>query len=369
MPIYWTDDKFSPLDMSKQARNWRQTPEGTDVRMANRADALAAVGEATNRTLGRHPAIHFHMPQPITSVDATQADATGAVPLYRWLRPDYWANGRSYDVRFLVAPRTSGTGNCYAEYEDGSYLTASVNTTVGSLQLCQDVRYAQYQVDRGATTSTEYPEGINTYNGFTILDMVVQDDQLDALDSTLHSVCDTSVAKTGNPVLAGLAEDIRSTFHDARRYNLGMAFCWAAQGVSATPGSTDATAIVVTSASLVNIIDQSVTTRDENTPGIMCPAYLKGRGVNTTVRVDVRVYAESSTDAIVRFTGPNGYAEVQVSGGLDWYAGETQHIDLSSDSNDLTDVTTARNKIDIMASVTAGGTLYIYGLAGWYTYE
>jgi hypothetical protein len=377
MASIWIADKVTPANIinEKDARNWRQTPEGSDVRMSNLAAPLRALGEANNRVMGRHPKVHFHMPQPITDEDTTQADSTGADPLYRWLTSDYWANGRDYTVKFLVAPRTSGSGNAYAEYEGGAYSTPALNYTPATLQLCQHVREAQYTVNRGAATDSEQEEGISTYNGYTVLDVLVQDAELNTLDTTIHSHCTPATAKSTAPVVEGLIEDIRSTFHDARRYNMGQAFCWAAQGIAETPAAPgNATCMSVGSTTYVNVIDQGVTARDANSPGILVPAYLKGRGNITkaagqTVRVDVRVLANSAAEGTVKFIGPNGSTEVTITagGGLDWYsAGE--HLDLSSNSNDLTDTATTRNKVDIHAKV-ASGVLYIYGIEAWYTYE
>lgn len=377
MASIWIKDKTTPANVigTKDARNWRQTPEGTDVRMSNLAAPLRTLGEANNRVMGRHPKILFHLPQPILAPDTPQADSTGLNPLYRWVAPDYWANGRSYTVRFLVAPRTAGTGDAYADDEYGSDTTPSYNYTPGSLLLCQHVRESQFTVDRGAPADAETEHGIGTYNGYTVLDVIVQDDELDTLDTTLHSHCKPVSAKTAAPVVEGLIEDIRSTFHDARRYNMGQAFCWAAQGVSSTPAAPgNATCMSVSSTTYVNVIDQGVTARDANSPGILVPAHLKGRGNITkaagqTVRVDVRVLANSAAEGTVKFIGPNGSTEVTITagGGLDWYTASA-HLDLSSNSNDLTDTATTRNKIDIHAKV-ASGTLYIYGLSGWYTYE
>jgi len=270
---------------------------------------------------------------------------------------------------------------CYAFRSAGALTeqTATHNTVVAAQEMPDDCFVGGYPVARGNESQTEDDDSVGVSDGYQVLDFLVQDDLLEYLDTSLHCYADPKLAKAGMPVLADLMEQVRATIHKARQYNLGMAFCWSALGTGAYPGSTNQYGVVVTSATDVNIIDQLVTARTETTPGIIVPAYLKGRGTTAkaagqTVRVDVRVLARSVTEGTgsVTFEGPNGSATVTVApgGALAWYGGgETPiHIDLSSTSADHTDVTSARNKIDIFARVTSG-TLYIYGLAGWYVYE
>lgn len=377
MAIIWTDDTFAPLNLDKQARNWRQTLEGSNVRMANRAAPLVALAAGANRLAARHPAVAFHMPQPITSLYACQAYATTADPLYRWTRSDYWVNGRSYKSRFVSSPRTSGTGDCYATRDGGAAteITAKHNLVASTSLIPSTTFDGQYTVERGASADAELDEGVSVFNGYQCLDVLIQDDEIDALDTSMHQYADLKLAKAGYPVLADLMAQIRATMHAARRYNMGMAFCWAGSAPPSYPSLTNHQAAVVTSATYVNIIDQTVTARDADSPGILVPARYRGRGTQAkaagqTVRVDVRVLALSADDGIVRFLGPLGNCDVQIVGGagLAWTSGETGHLDLDSTSDDRTDETAARNKIDIHAKVDSG-TLYIYGMAGWYVYE
>ncbi len=81
MALVWIADSFKALDIGNRVRNWRTTPEGTVVRASCQAKPLKEIGDSNNRLMGRHPKIHFHMPQPITAIDTTQADASGSNPL------------------------------------------------------------------------------------------------------------------------------------------------------------------------------------------------------------------------------------------------------------------------------------------------
>jgi hypothetical protein len=329
------------------------------------------------------------MPQPFLTATTTQADSTGLDPLYSALRDDRVENARNYDVRFLIVPRTTGTGDSYAKKEGSTEQTSLYNwVKPTALNLAGDVRYTDYQVARGAAARAEVEEGITTVNNFTVVDVAIVDESLNSLDTTLHDYADPSIGKTGQPILADALEGMRDVFHDQRKYNLPMGFCWAAQGESSTPGSTNATAIVVTSASYVNMIDTSVTSRTATSPGNLCPAYLAGQGPpdnqrgtdlnGESVALHCRVLGipDGSNDCNIKFIGPTHVAsnEVEITmtagGILAWYgqSGGGSSIKLNTQSNDISDTTTARNKVDVHVK-TAGGTAYIYGIATWYEYS
>lgn len=353
----------APVDMAKLCRNWRQTLEASDVRMGNKAAAVAALASAVNRVLGRYPRVWAAMGWPLAVTDTT-----GSAPLIVLRRFDGAPNGTSFDTRVMSMPRTAGAGNCYLSRTGGGS-TPSNNWSVSAPDKWADLVIDTYETNRGARANALTVETIGTYNGFTLLDIVIQDAELRALNSALHDLADPALAKTGGAVLADLIKQIRFVFHRLRAHNLTMDGLWCAQasgGLWQTPGSTNPTAVVVTSATFVNLIDQTITARSATSFGHSSPARHCGTGpedetAGQQVPVMCWVYAHATAgNGTVRFEGPLGHVDITVTGGpgVAWYGGVASKVNLDSSVSD-TDITIARNKIDPMGKV-ASGTLYIY---------
>jgi len=382
---------FSQLDMEKLCRNYRQTGQGTDVPMGNKAAAIAALGQVNNRLLGRYGRPLFWMAQPILSPSTTQADSVGSDPnsLYIWRHHDGVPNARNHTVHFNAAYRAAGSGDAYAERAGGgpsTEETVKTQITHATLDLCSHTYGCSYPVARGAAADADVTDGLITYNGFTALDVFVQDDMLKMLDTSLHDYADPSVAKTGKSVLAeSCLEDVRRTFHSLRTENLPILFCWAAICPAAgygTPASTLGTGIVIDEAvngtnTYANIMNTGLTTRTATSVGLPCPGYMMGVGpeledAGRQVKVQCACYASSATsNSTLKIIGPdtwaNNHAEILINGGAGWYATD-EIVYLDSHSQD-TDATTARNKLDFHGKIagSGGGTDkgYIYMVVGW----
>ncbi len=387
MAIIPTNYYHAGLDLLATCRNWRQSQnDGTNIRMGNRAKAVEALAHALNRCLAHQPRILFSKAIPVAT-----ADAVGSDPLYIYRYDDSVTNARDTSTHVLAVPRTAGANNCYAgRYTGGAVVdrTSYHNNTVGAVDEFEDTFYDGYVYNRGAAAAAYVQEGISTFNGFTALDVVVQEKPLAQLDTSIHSAVDPSEAKKGQEVLADILEDIRAYFHALQLTSRPRAFCWAAQGQAgawATPGATDQTAIVVTNATQVNVLDQAVVARTSTSPGISCHVQYAGWGAQDEnngelIKVSPRIYgsvvaAGNPANGTVRFHGPNfaaaggaaNFCDVTITNGAanQWWGADTDYFYLDSTIGD-TDATANRNKVDIFGWIPGRvtETMYIYGLNG-----
>ena len=386
MPTIPTNYYLAGLDLLKVARNYRQTVnDGTDVRMGNRVAAVEALAHALNRCLAHLPRILFSKAQPYGNVDNVGSD-----PLYVYTYDDSVTNARDVVTRVLAVPRTAGANDCYGGRYTGAAVTDKTsvhNNTVGAVDLFEDTFGDTYNHVRGAAAAAEIEEAFSTFNGFTALDVVVQEKPLSQLDTALHDAVDPSTAKKGDEVLADILEDIRDKFHTLRTTGTPRCFGWAAQkqaGAWYTPASTDQTAIVVANTTQVNVIDQAVVARTATSPGVSCHVQYAGWGAQDEnngelIKCYCRVFGSVVNGAIdgkVRFHGPNfaaggganNFTDITITNGVAeaWYGDSTNFVYLDSTMPD-TDVTVNRNKVDIFGWIPGLTTeiMYLYGLGGW----
>jgi hypothetical protein len=338
---------------------------------------VQAVIGALNRALAHMPRVWYSQAWP-----TSDAETAGSDPLVQWQAYDGVTNARSYRVRILAVPRTAGAGDCYAARSGGlaTQATDLRNYSKVAVDEFEDLIVAEFTVARGAVTSAVITEGLSTFNGYTILGIVVQDDDLVTLDTSIHDAVDPGLAKTGGKVLADVLSDCRTAFHALRRYNLPYCTQWAGYrvgGAFQTPVGTNPSAIVVASATQVNVIDQTVVARSATSPGVSCHVQYMGWGeedetAGQRIKVECRVLAQctggAGANGIVRFEGPLNSVDVTVTHGAAtaWYTSAPNYLYLDSTVAD-TDATAARNKIDIFGLIPgiAGEILYIYGLPSW----
>jgi len=376
MAVIATPGAYSPIDPVGACKNWTQKASGAQARMGNRAVAMQQLAHAVNRALSRFPRIHASKAQPIA-----QADTAGSDPLYVWRIDDIVDNARSYTVTVLALPRATGSGSCYAGKYGGSEATPTADALYLSPALV-DVFEAEYQVTRGAVTDAEANDGISTYNGYTVLDVVVQDDEISSLDTALHQYCNPALAHCGEKVLADIAEQIRAAFHEQRTTNLPIwGWCGQAYGGSwATPAVSNHRAIVINSSTYVNVLDQSVTSRTATSPGCNHVVQYCGLGasdetIGKQLKCYCRVFAAVDggvSNGEVKFIGPTHVASnditIAVTPGVAaaWYGNSSSYLYLNGSSTP-TDTGTTRNKIDIHAKVATAptNTLYIYAIKRW----
>lgn len=370
--------QHAPVDPSPFAKNWTQNAVGTWVRMGNSAAAVRALALATQRCLARMPRPWFVKAWPISDCDVAGSD-----PLALWRVLDNVPNARGYHVRVLALPRTEQSGECYAGRTGGSATeeTSRTTTAISSSVSGADVFEESYPVVRGAAADAEISEGISTFGGYTIIGVVVQDNELHQLNTDVHDFV-TGQVKQGDTVLADVAEQIRSAFHALRTSNL-PAWGWAARfsgGAPAAPVTPAATGIPVQSTSYVNLIDPTVSARTSTSPGSMHYVHYAGIGrydqtPGQRIKLMCRVYGEvdgGASDGEVKFEGPThvGSNETVISvtagAGPAWYGNAANYIYLNGQSGP-TDTGAARNKVDVFGRLATfpTNTFHVYNVRRW----
>jgi len=369
------------LDVSTRASPWRETyTTGSYARMTVRAKAMKALAEGTNRQLARMPRVNFAQAVPLE-----YADNTGGDPLIEWRYDDSVINGREQNWHIIAVPRTTGSGSQYAARVGGASgeLSHLLSATYASTVMWTHAAAMPMLISRGDQDDAERTEKLSTFNGCTVMSMVAQDTELDYLDTANHQYVDTGQAGKGEKVLADLGESMRSQIHSNRTTNLPILFNWAAQtnaGTYADVSATHQQGIPVSSATRVNLIDQSHTYRYGGSPGFSAHVQHHGWGDQGTtngklVRVQCRVLAKTvggAASSTIYMEGPpvvsNNFTTIEITNGagVAWYGDDSHHVYLDSAQAD-TITTSSRNKIDAFGYID-GRTVeqqYVYGLAGW----
>jgi len=375
------------LDLNEMVRNWSQDYSGANVRALSNANAIQQLAAAISNLCGGQPRVMFAQSRGGAGAYNAAADAD---PLWQWKLDDDWDNGRVRLYRVLAMPRVNAPGgaggDAYAHVEGSATdktPTALTGTAVATSPVYpRDLIEAEIRFARGAKGGAETTDGITALDGYTIHDLVVQDDLLQWLDGAIHvDVSGSGLPSHGDPIVAGIVEELRSALHAARTLNQPAVISWAANACEsdAQPASTGVTGIKVASDTYVNILDSSVTSRTATSPGHTCPAWRAGRGPHTTeagrkVRLQCRVLARNThvaNNAAVKLIGPTHVAsnerEIIVPANLapTWYGGASDLIYLDSATAD-DDATVARNKVDIHAKCATGTDyLWIYGFCAW----
>jgi hypothetical protein len=394
-PGFWQD-----LDVDAICRNWRQNADGTNVRMVNRARALAMLTNAVNNLAGYSPRVMFRQ-----TFGSSGYSAGSSEPLYRWKYDDLVDNGRDQRWQILTEPRTSGSGDSYAQKEPEAAEATGTTPKTQSVLGVSDVVWPQTNYvtsldhNRGDATDVETVEtgtGLDVFNGFKVLDIVAQDRPLSAFDSVSgkHIFSGGQNVRPGDDVLENVIDDIRAKLHTLRTTNLPIVLCWGAYA------SADSFAVTVSDPApgaagngrgiwvadttpFVNLLDFTTASvpRTATSPGVNCPMRYAGRGTTTEdwgkqVTVQLRAYAKTTGtgEGYIKFVGPTGFASnnttitLAAASGLAWYGSSSNKIYLDSTAAD-TDTGTTRNKIDIQGATEDQGTdLEIYGLVGWIEY-
>ena len=259
-----------------------------------------------------------------------------------------------------------------------------------------------FEYDRGAAAASEITEGITTVNGYNIIDIVVTDKPLVALDTGTHvNYIDIGNGKPGDEILANHVEALRARFHQLRTTNLPILSSWCAPGRSGghTPsvaapafGSVDGDQYGFRSYSTTstNILDLASTSRTATTAGIPCfvkasgigrVAIAKGYKLKVQCRVLARRYVRESTGAqqvpVVTFTGPLGSTTINVTNDATaWQGTSSNFIDLDT-SQDDDEASSTTNKVDIFAKgdrglvdeVFEGSECQVMGWMMWVDYN
>jgi hypothetical protein len=372
--------EFIAIDVSGQSRPWYKDATGAFRPMPAKAGAIGMLAAGGNYIGGRQPRLLFSQART-----PTQVSATGSDPLYVFSFDDVVENATSQTWRILAMPRSAGTGTAYAGKESSSEQTEDYTTAAITSNFPENVFYQQFTVDRagGWTAVEDIEQGLSTFNGYKILDIAIEENPRSFMTNGTDQVIPTPTPGSGREIIETDPNTIQDVIHAVRSTNLGMAFWYSSTCVSgtwATPGSTDSSAIVTTSTSFVNILDQTVSARTATSPGITAIVQYCGRGEygggtalldndGASVRVKCRVFGASvSDDCEVKFIGSDhisgneATATITAGGSGAWFDADDFIYLNSTVGGD--DATTARNKIDIHFKMNSAGTAYVYALAG-----
>lgn len=369
--LYVSEFWNTGLDVGGMCRNWTQDAVGTQRRMGNRAGAVGAIAQKLNHLLARQARVDFGQAQI-----SANAEATGVTGLYQYRYYDTVENARTRRVRVVGLAPSGGSGTASVAVASAGSSDDYHSITVAPA-FPADIFYLEFDSSRGAASDALLSDAINTANGLTVLDVVVQDLELSALDDTIHSGCKVGLATTAKDILGtdgggGLTplRDVKDALHELRATNLGIEICWAAtktasgwadSGTLSVPG--DQRGLYVTSTSYVNLLDQAVTSRSASSPGLSCAARYGGMGPVGNTLLFASVYGYSTGHAgTVKFEGPLDNVEITIP--VDTapaWCDATAALSLDSTASD-SDTTSARNKVDIFGKCDTGGDdLYIYG--------
>lgn len=364
-----SSDSHSWMSVEGQARNWTIDISGTSRPMACRAFPMRQIAEGVNRALGRYPQPRMMMGWPLLTPTQTASDDNGSAPFINWATPDYVRNARTGVVRIATALRNDNAAQysfarmAHNGSENTASITASTNTGKPT-NYCYDTFFHTIALSRGAESNAVREYGLNTYGGYQVLDIIHQDEELSAIPmvASTHYYTTPASATGATEVLADLAEQIRGGFHNLRTRNQGFQTSWLAYANSNAwqyPLSTDQTGIIITSNTPVNLVNQSWTARNADSPGIECIAQYCGRGTADTVPCTVRIFAEYNA------AGPAGNATINAVGGCDFatvnipanvgLAYYAVNVGLNTVWDPLY-TTNGVNKIDIFGTVANTGT-------------
>lgn len=373
--------KHSWID--SDVRNWRNNYDGDQNTMGCSAAPMSRLADSINRCLGRYPQPWAMMAWPITANAVVAAENTGSAPFVNFGHRDWVPNARSATVRVAHLERgvNSDHGNSFLTMGENAgantgWETGWANNLVP--KTCEGIGLDFFQLHRGDATNAWAAHGLNTYGGYTPLDICIQDYELHVLDANVavHDSVEPKRATHNRDILDNLAESIRDTFHDLRRYNQGLQACWMGYGQANAwqyPQTTNAAAIVVTcnatgASGAVNLINSAWNVRNADSPGIDCKAYRCGRGhtgvaSGTVIPCTIRVLAELNTagpaeNAHINVHGPVDNVSVEIPSNigattyLDWYEVNTGLNTML----DPTNVSNGVNKLDFFGSVANTGT-------------
>jgi len=366
------DKYWQAIDIDETCRLFETTPEGTEVRQRNTAEAVRAIVGPLNHCLANTARVIARQ-----SIPYVYRPTDNPNPACRWAFDDRITNARDQQWRLASYPRSSGSGAGFAYREgDSSTRTQEDYTNITGASFPEDVSLATIDYERGDKSDTTAPEGLSLNLQFPYIDFVVQEQPIAKFDTDLHDYA-IGKAVAGQSVIETTVERMVEAFNGIRQNYHPTFFSWLALGTAAgwaTPGASNENGIRVTATSLTNVFDGSSTSRTATTEGLTChAAYMAGRGAESQTdgtKVACKCYAfidPGTSNCSVRFEGPNhvasNFVDLTAPGGTGplWYS-DTLYLNSSVEDDTLT---LAGNKIDVYASVASGGdTAYIYALIG-----
>lgn len=369
------------LDLAAQCRNWTQDKTGAQRRMGNKATAIGSVRWAINHLAALQARTIFAQCQT-----EANAENEGASTLYQWRQYYLSTNAKQRVIRMVLLPRVNAGSGAGQATTSGGAASATNSTLVSSASWPENLTYSEMLDPEDAPDLDKSDETLSTTNGYTICDVVVQDRELDELDTDVDACVRSYLATAGEELLADQFEACRGAFHDIRSRNMGMEIFWAAANTptgyadwTTLSGEGDHRGMRVESLTYVNLLDQTHTARTADSPGINCPAYRCGIGPDAYVwmRCSALGLAEAA-DCYVKFEGPDSpvspnCCELEIPTGTVGWSEDDGAIVLNTEAADE-DTTTERNKVDVSGKTAdlGGGTpakMAIYGLAAEKVFE
>ena len=366
------------IDLEYTCRNFTQDKNGNQRRMINSAGVVTMLARKTNFLASQHQRVIFQRLH--SDADIYNSGATTQI-LHQGRYLDYADNERTYLVRILALPRTSGSGDAIATFmSTDSYV---YNYTEATKKFPKSLFMVDFEVARGSPSDGFVTQSLEIDNGFAIVDIVVQPKLIDQFDTSVAYQQVTSMLPdgltTGDPIIEGYSKDIRDVLHYLRSESYAPISSWYANktssgwGTPSAPG--DNTGMTATNTDYVNALNQNITRsgtgRTATTPGIYAPAQYMGKGPTDeddgkSIKLYFSVLATAtSTDGYVALEGPDHDGAnmeaitVTAGAGPNWYD-SSGYVKLNT-AVGYSDTTTERNKIDIWLK-NVWGNLHVYAI-------
>jgi|1_EtaG_2_1085319.scaffolds.fasta_scaffold00286_11 hypothetical protein len=387
MPLISTNPYYTETNVDPQTRCWIQDIDGVDRRQSCRAAAGRVVAGVANHLFARQPRVRFT--QFIPNGDIWN-DANSRDPALVWCQDDLTKMGRTAIVSVLTVPReqsNSAAANAYLQWQSNALEnTGLYQLNTAATNYWADLQEHQFRISRGDEANAVVEEGVSIFGGYRIVDVIVEEEPQESLDTDIHLYCDATLMTTGREVLADFAEQARARIHDYRSTTLPVALSWSGQknatdgwSTPGSPGTQEAMAVVNTAdgdSVYVNLLDHSNTKWDPQSPGVTIHCEQAGVGpddeaTGSEVHVTIRALAATSsgaTNAKIRCESPYSNAEVTVTNvtpNPEWITFDSTLVVNSLVDDQAEDST--RNKVDIFGQVDSG-SLWVYAVAGWITY-
>lgn len=269
-------------------------------------------------------------------------DETDRTTFYRWRIKHDWTNSRALIANILLLPKTVATGGTSPTCTvDGTSKAFSYYSTGVASTLPADGQ--QHRILKAlAPTASDREIVFGTSNAARIAAVTIFQHMQTAmpagavLDDATYKLIDLLLFQPGKQVWAQdlgklidvVQNDTDAIFKVARRQH----FCWSRRG------STSADAIVRTSATLANLLDQTILTRSTTSPGWHCPAKKAGRfSSGGKVECDAEVYCvqTGTGPGTVRFQSSVNSVDISIPAPTAaWYKStQTLQLDTSAETD------------------------------------
>lgn len=377
--------KFLGVDIGQVCRNWTKDYSNSNVRMPNESAAIGMLAQGINVLTAKHPKYIFQKAWPISNVPEVDVENIAS---FKW-NDAYGVeliSNNTLVIRALMLPPTN-TANIAQ-----SNLQVTNSITVGG----GFPPFSNVNADHLIEVTKHWPRGtakdyasnsLSTVGNARVVALSIEELKYDGLEEQWRE--DEYIPHTflvappaGGRVVQKEIGRAAAQLHELRTKKLGRAFCYTAQGTSASPTPPgNASGFAVNTDSYVNLLDQSITTRTETSPGAVTDVQYGGVGPETQppgqrVKVRCMVLANANSDSAIKFIGPTHIAnnEVEVpiptNGGLAWYGNADHYIYLNPTIAGKTIYNAEMNKIDFLGKAAANGdSLRIFALYGQIEYE